>query len=164
MGKTHVVIMLSFVGVAAVSLLAGIGSRQQLVTVETPTTPSSADLAAQQNTKTTTAPSTVAAPKAISRPALSTKAPAGQYQTQQRPVHDNQHRHEQQIKLPVEIRAYIEQQRIPRSQLAIQPDSNGILTLDTKGQYETVSIATLDDNGDVIITERQIQPINDGQN
>lgn len=98
--------------------------------------------------------------KPIARPSLSTSAPSGRYNTQPQ-QHD--HTHDHSLQIPVEIQAYIDKQRIPQSELQPQRNQQGNLSLDPKGQFETVSIAVLGEDGEVRITERQIQPLAEPQ-
>ena len=96
------------------------------------------------------------ADNAIQTPALNTHRPTpGKYHT--RTKHD--HQHNEPVSIPVEIQAYIEKQRIPASELVATPNGDGSYSLNPQGQFETVSIAVLDEDGDVRIVERQIQPI-----
>ena len=102
--------------------------------------------------------------KPIARPSLSTSAPTGRYNTQpQQHDHDHDHTHDHSLQIPVEIQAYIDKQRIPQSELQPQRNQQGNLSLDPKGQFETVSIAVLGEDGEVRITERQIQPLAEPQ-
>ncbi|MCH2040261.1 MAG: hypothetical protein MK185_06465 [Saccharospirillaceae bacterium] len=100
----------------------------------------------------------------ISRPSLSTSAPSGDYSTQPpQHHHDHPHSHDHTVKIPLEIQAYIEKQRIPQSELQPERNPQGNLSLNPKGQFETVSIAVLGEDGDVRITERQIHPLAEPQ-
>lgn len=149
-------ILLALASAAAVVIMIGIQARQQLVVPEpdrvSTTTQPSADAPATTNTDGSALPQ---APIATPDQAENKR---GKYHTLNRPAkHDHDHSH--QVKLPVEIRAYIEKQRIPQQQLQPTQHSDGRLSLDPKGQFETVSIAVIGDDGELTITERQIQPI-----
>jgi len=168
--------MIVFALAALLMLIAGVNSGKSRVIIDAPT----ADQQRQQNQhqhqhqhqhqqKRSATGNTVAQPaashapasqadagNAIQTPALNTHRPTpGKYHTHAQ--HD--HQHDEQVSIPVEIQAYIEKQRIPASELVATPNGDGSYSLNPRGQFETVSIAVLDDDGDVRIVERQIQPI-----
>ena len=155
---------------ALLMLIAGVNSGKSRVIIDAPT----ADQQRQQHQhqhqqKRSATGSTVAQPaashapasqadagNAIQTPALNThRTTPGKYHTHAQ--HD--HQQDEPVSIPVEIRAYIEKQRIPASELVATPNGDGSYSLNPRGQFETVSIAVLDDDGDVQIVERQIQPI-----
>jgi len=63
--------------------------------------------------------------------------------------------------LPPALAADIEQRRIPQSQLLLTPNRNGGYSMDAKGQYHTVVVAFIDENGQLRTEERIVYPLTD---
>ncbi|UTW49653.1 hypothetical protein [Bacterioplanoides sp. SCSIO 12839] len=150
--------------VALIALITGVNSAKDRVVIEAQ--PSTAISKAVTSAITTTpAPSNIqttsqAESNHIHTPDLNTHpAENATYHTDSR-QHEHSH-NDQDIDIPVEINAYIEAQRIPRHQLKAVKNPNGSYSLDPQGQFETVSIAVIGEDGKVHITERQIQPTAD---
>lgn len=146
--------------VALIALITGVNSAKDRVVIEAqPST------AISKAVTPATAPSNIqttlqAEPAHIHTPELNTHpAENATYHTNSR-QHEHSH-NDQDIEIPVEINAYIEAQRIPRHQLKAVKNPNGSYSLDPQGQFETVSIAVIGEDGKVHITERQIQPTAD---
>lgn len=146
--------------VALIALITGVNSAKDRVVIEAqPST------AISKAVTPATAPSNIqTTPQAVSThihtPELNTHpAENATYHTNSR-QHEHSH-NDQDIEIPVEINAYIEAQRIPRHQLKAVKNPNGSYSLDPQGQFETVSIAVIGEDGKVHITERQIQPTAD---
>ncbi|MCD8523716.1 MAG: hypothetical protein LRY66_11260 [Saccharospirillaceae bacterium] len=70
--------------------------------------------------------------------------------------HDDEH-----IPLPAALAADIERRRIPQSQLVLTPNSAGGYSMNAKGQYHTVVVAFIDDNGQLRTEERIVYPLAD---
>lgn len=68
---------------------------------------------------------------------------------------------EGQYSLPPALAADIEQRRIPQSQLLLTPNRSGGYSMDAKGQYHTVIVAFIDENGQLRTEERIVYPIAD---
>ena len=68
---------------------------------------------------------------------------------------------EEQDLIPEEIQVYIEQRRIPKSELKPVTLPNGNQVIPLKGQYEHVTIAVAQPDGSIRIVERQIEPLPD---
>lgn len=162
MTKSKLLLLSLTASVALVAMIAGVNSAKDRVVIETQ--PSEAiSKAVTPATATTpsniqTTPQATATP--IHKPELNTHpAENAKYHTHR---HDHGHSHnDQNIKIPVEINAYIEAQRIPRHQLKAVKHPDGSYSFDPQGQFETVSIAVIGEDGKVRITERQIQPTAD---
>lgn len=80
--------------------------------------------------------------------------------------HDHDHGAERKNKvysvgIPKEIDDALEKRRIPASELKPIENADGSLSMDTKGQFEHVTIAVQQPDGKIIIVEKQIQPIPD---
>ena len=63
--------------------------------------------------------------------------------------------------LPPALAADIEQRRIPQSHLLLTPNRNGGYSMDAKGQYHTVVVAFIDENGQLRTEERIVYPLTD---
>lgn len=101
---------------------------------------------------TPTQQTTAAHTPAIQQPDLTLNAKAGLHTHS----HDDEH-----IPLPAELAADIERRRIPQSQLVLTPNSAGGYSMNAKGQYHTVVVAFIDDNGQLRTEERIVYPLAD---
>ena len=78
--------------------------------------------------------------------------------------HDHSHDRENKVYtvgIPKEIDEALEKRRIPASELKPVVDENGVISLDTKGQFEHVTVAVQQPDGTIVLVEKQIQPIPD---
>lgn len=76
--------------------------------------------------------------------------------------HDHSHDRENKVYtvgIPKEIDEALEKRRIPASELKPVVDENGLISLDTKGQFEHVTVAVQQPDGTIVLVEKQIQPI-----
>lgn len=74
-------------------------------------------------------------------------------------AHYHTHHHQKKERLPKEIQTYIDEQRIPQSRLIVETGPRGQLQFDPRGQFNTVTVATLNEDGELSISEHRIEPI-----
>ena len=70
--------------------------------------------------------------------------------------HPHDHAHDGDI--PDELEEYIESQRIPASDIPVTLHGDGKATIHTNGQYSTVLMMVIDEDGTRRMVERQITP------
>ena len=81
--------------------------------------------------------------------------PDAPHSTRSADAHDG---HDHDGKLPPELEEYIENQRIPASEIPITVHGDGTATAHTGKQYSTVMMMIIDEDGTRRMVERQITP------
>ncbi len=125
------------------------GQPEQSAAAQTPVITTSVITTPNVNQSDSTTP---ASPLPIRQPDLTLKAKG--------PLHTHP-QDERQYSLPPALAADIEQRRIPQSQLLLTPNRSGGYSMDAKGQYHTVIVAFIDENGQLRTEERIVYPIAD---
>ncbi|TNC93075.1 MAG: hypothetical protein CSH36_01250 [Thalassolituus sp.] len=69
------------------------------------------------------------------------------------------HAHKEVEALPPELQAYLKDQRLPAARLPVTYHGNGRATVYTEGQWSTVVMAVIDENGTHRTVERRIDPV-----
>ncbi|WP_419810288.1 hypothetical protein [Bacterioplanoides sp.] len=156
MTKSKILLCCLIILAALFALVTGVNSAKKLVIIDEPQ-PAQNKATATHSTSTSAVSPQQPSNSYVHPPKLDTHSKnPGEYHTQQR-HHDHDHS-DQSIQIPVEINAYIESKRIPKQQLKPVKNPDGSYSLNPQGQFETVSIAVIGEDGKVHITERQIQP------
>lgn len=163
MSAKKVVAILVFVALALALVIGGQIGRQSLVQVSGVASPdTSSDK--RSGAQTVTAPASTTANHSaqqatsasqtlpIKQPDLTLNARGALHTHAQ----DDEH-----TSLPPALAADIEQRRIPQSQLLLTPNRNGGYSMDAKGQYHTVVVAFIDENGQLRTEERIVYPLTD---
>lgn len=155
-----VAVLLGFSVLTLAVIIGSQISRQSLVEVaDQNRQPATADSDPLQASASATSPVSPAAPAnspesrpPVSQPDLTLGATG--------PLHTHP-QDEGQYSLPPALAADIERRRIPQSQLLLTPNRSGGYSMDAKGQYHTVIVAFIDENGQLRTEERIVYPIAD---
>lgn len=154
--RAKYIIVLLILAIFTLALISGgLAGRQSLVEVsDNP----SADAATEPPDYTAQTTADAPAPQAISvastppikRPDLTLNAQGKLHTHSQNDEH---------ISLPAALAADIERRRIPQSQLVLTPNLAGGYSMDAKGQYHTVVVAFIDEQGQLRTEERIVYPL-----
>lgn len=165
MSAKKVVALLVFATLALALVIGGQIGRQSLVQVSGVASPdTSSDKRSGAQTVTAPAAASTTANHSAQQTASASQTPPIKQPDLTLNAQGALHTHAQDdehTSLPPALAADIEQRRIPQSQLLLTPNRSGGYSMDVKGQYHTVVVAFIDENGQLRTEERIVYPLTD---